>query len=150
MNILGVLRENKYPQERGLAFKFYNRYCSSDYFNSMLYILELGTELKCPGGNCTLGLKKIGSLKVSCEEFLLMGLRYQHKDPPSPNIDYISIRLDLTDSRSKIVYKVEFGVFCLCPQLIHRKRASSTGVFMLVPMSWRVPGPCAWNCPVTH
>ncbi|XP_036116823.1 FRAS1-related extracellular matrix protein 1 [Molossus molossus] len=68
---------------------------------------QLGTELKCPGGSCTLGLKKLGSLKVSCEEFLLMGLRYQHKDPPSPNIDYISIQLDLTDSRSKIVYKSE-------------------------------------------
>lgn len=79
----------------------------------MLYIPELGTELRCPGGSCALGLKKIGSLTVSCEEFLLMGLRYQHKDPPSPNIDYISIRLDLTDSRSKIVYKVEFGL-CVC------------------------------------
>ncbi|XP_039731217.1 FRAS1-related extracellular matrix protein 1 isoform X3 [Pteropus medius] len=68
---------------------------------------QLKTELKCPGGSCTLGLKKIGSLKVSCEQFLLMGLRYQHMDPPSPNIDYISIQLDLTDSRSQIVYKSE-------------------------------------------
>ncbi|XP_036289987.1 FRAS1-related extracellular matrix protein 1 isoform X1 [Pipistrellus kuhlii] len=68
---------------------------------------QLGTELRCPGGSCALGLKRIGSLTVSCEEFLLMGLRYQHKDPPSPNIDYISIRLDLTDSRSKIIYKSE-------------------------------------------
>ncbi|XP_032156062.1 FRAS1-related extracellular matrix protein 1 isoform X11 [Sapajus apella] len=68
---------------------------------------QLGAKLKCPGGRCTPGLKKIESLKVSCEEFLLMGLRYQHLDPPSPNIDYISIQLDLTDSRSKIVYKSE-------------------------------------------
>nr|XP_019594742.1 PREDICTED: FRAS1-related extracellular matrix protein 1 isoform X1 [Rhinolophus sinicus]XP_019594743.1 PREDICTED: FRAS1-related extracellular matrix protein 1 isoform X1 [Rhinolophus sinicus]XP_019594744.1 PREDICTED: FRAS1-related extracellular matrix protein 1 isoform X1 [Rhinolophus sinicus]XP_019594745.1 PREDICTED: FRAS1-related extracellular matrix protein 1 isoform X1 [Rhinolophus sinicus] len=68
---------------------------------------QLETELKCPGGSCTPGLKKIGSLQVSCEEFLLMGLRYQHMDPPSPNTDYISIRLDLTDSRSKVVYKSE-------------------------------------------
>nr|XP_060465718.1 FRAS1-related extracellular matrix protein 1 isoform X4 [Panthera onca] len=68
---------------------------------------QLGTDLKCPGGSCSLGLKKAGSIKVSCEEFLLMGLRYQHTDPPSPNIDYISIRLDLTDGRSKIVYKSE-------------------------------------------
>lgn len=64
-----------------------------------------------------------------------MGLRYQHKDPPSPNIDYISIRLELTDSRSMIVYKVEFGLMHLCPQLTYRKRASSVGVFMLVPTS---------------
>uniref|UniRef100_H0X5Q1 FRAS1-related extracellular matrix protein 1 n=1 Tax=Otolemur garnettii TaxID=30611 RepID=H0X5Q1_OTOGA len=68
---------------------------------------QVGTELKCPSGSCSPGLKKIGSLKVSCEEFLLMGLRYQHTDPPSPNVDYISIQLDLTDSRSKIVYKSE-------------------------------------------
>ncbi|XP_007465709.1 PREDICTED: FRAS1-related extracellular matrix protein 1 [Lipotes vexillifer] len=68
---------------------------------------QLGTELKCPGGRCPLGLKKIGSLKVSCEEFLLSGLRYQHLSPPSPHIDYISMRLDLTDSRSKIIYKSE-------------------------------------------
>ncbi|XP_032163780.1 FRAS1-related extracellular matrix protein 1 isoform X2 [Mustela erminea] len=68
---------------------------------------QLGTELRCPGGSCALGLKKMGSTKVSCEEFLLMGLRYQHTDPPSPNIDYISIQLDLTDGRSKIVYKSE-------------------------------------------
>ncbi|XP_063107425.1 FRAS1-related extracellular matrix protein 1 isoform X3 [Cavia porcellus] len=68
---------------------------------------QLGTELKCPDRSCTLGLKKIESLKVSCEEFLLMGLRYQHMQPPSPNIDYISIQLDLTDSRSKILYKSE-------------------------------------------
>nr|XP_035930108.1 FRAS1-related extracellular matrix protein 1 isoform X1 [Halichoerus grypus] len=68
---------------------------------------QLGTELRCPGGSCALGLKKMGSVNVSCEEFLLMGLRYQHTDPPSPNIDYISIQLDLTDGRSKIVYKSE-------------------------------------------
>lgn len=80
----------------------------------MLYILELGTELKCPGGRCTMGLKKVGSLKVSCEEFLLLGLRYQHLNPPSPNIDYISIRLDLTDSRSKIMYKVASVELCVC------------------------------------
>lgn len=82
----------------------------------MLYIPALGAKLKCPGGSCTPGLKKIRSLKVNCEEFLLMGLRYQHLDPPSPNIDYISIQLDLTDTRSKIVYKVEFGVMCGCLQ----------------------------------
>ncbi|XP_033613629.1 FRAS1-related extracellular matrix protein 1-like [Fukomys damarensis] len=68
---------------------------------------QLETELKCPGRSCILGLKKIGSLKVSCEEFLLMGLRYQHMHPPSPNIDYISIQLDLTDSRSRMLYKSE-------------------------------------------
>ncbi|XP_056661330.1 FRAS1-related extracellular matrix protein 1 isoform X2 [Monodelphis domestica] len=61
----------------------------------------------CPSGSCSPELKKIDSLKVSCEEFLLMGLRYQHLHPPSPNVDYISIRLDLTDIRSKSIYKSE-------------------------------------------
>ncbi|KAK2495096.1 hypothetical protein MC885_000941 [Smutsia gigantea] len=68
---------------------------------------QLRADLKCPGGSCTLGLKKIGSVQVSCEEFLLMGLCYQHMDPPSPDLDYISIQLDLTDSRSKTIYKSE-------------------------------------------
>lgn len=108
------MRGNEYPWEGGLVF-YISQSCSSDSLNSVLSILELGTDLKCPGGSCSLGLKKAGSIKVSCEEFLLMGLRYQHTDPPSPNIDYISIRLDLTDGRSKIVYKVEFGVLCLSP-----------------------------------
>ncbi|XP_053226453.1 FRAS1-related extracellular matrix protein 1 isoform X7 [Podarcis raffonei] len=61
----------------------------------------------CPSGSCVSGLKTIQNIKVSCEDFLLMGLRYQHLDPPSPNIDYIPIRLDLTDSRSKTIYKSE-------------------------------------------
>ncbi|XP_061486151.1 FRAS1-related extracellular matrix protein 1 isoform X3 [Rhineura floridana] len=62
---------------------------------------------RCPAGRCFSDLKIIQNIKVSCEDFLLMGLRYQHLDPPSPNIDYIPIRLDLIDSRSKTVYKSE-------------------------------------------
>ncbi|CAH6790495.1 Frem1 [Phodopus roborovskii] len=68
---------------------------------------QLGAGLKCPGGNCALGLQTVGSLKTSCEEFLLMGLHYQHTHPPSPNIDYIAIQLDLTDRRSQATYKSE-------------------------------------------
>ncbi|XP_074053635.1 FRAS1-related extracellular matrix protein 1 isoform X1 [Macrotis lagotis] len=62
---------------------------------------------RCPGGSCASGLKKMDNLKISCEEFLLMGLRYQHLQPPSPNVDYISISLVLTDIRSKSTYKSE-------------------------------------------
>ncbi|XP_062985314.1 FRAS1-related extracellular matrix protein 1 [Elgaria multicarinata webbii] len=62
---------------------------------------------RCPTGSCLSGLKTIQNIRVSCEDFLLMGLRYQHLDPPSPNVDYIPIRLDLTDRRSKTVYKSE-------------------------------------------
>ncbi|KAL7988674.1 hypothetical protein Chor_007593 [Crotalus horridus] len=57
----------------------------------------------------TTNLKRVQNIRVSCDEFLLMGLRYQHLDPPSPNIDYIPIRLDLTDTRSKILYKSEYA-----------------------------------------
>ncbi|XP_072009032.1 FRAS1-related extracellular matrix protein 1 isoform X1 [Engystomops pustulosus] len=62
----------------------------------------------CKNGGCIPGLKKLQTtIKTSCEQFLLMGVRYQHLDPPSPNTDYISIRLDLTDTRSKTLYKSE-------------------------------------------
>lgn len=62
----------------------------------------------CKRGDCIQGLNKLSkTIKTSCENFLLMGIRYQHLDPPSPNIDYISIRLDLTDTRSRSLYKSE-------------------------------------------
>uniref|UniRef100_A0A670ZH00 FRAS1 related extracellular matrix 1 n=1 Tax=Pseudonaja textilis TaxID=8673 RepID=A0A670ZH00_PSETE len=63
----------------------------------------------CPGNICISDLRTVQNIRVSCDEFLLMGLRYQHLDPPSPNIDYIPIRLDLTDTRSKILYKSEYA-----------------------------------------
>ncbi|XP_060093251.1 FRAS1-related extracellular matrix protein 1 isoform X1 [Heteronotia binoei] len=65
------------------------------------------SKRRCQNGRCISGLKTIQNTRVTCEDFLLMGLRYQHLDPPSPNTDYIPIRLDLTDSRSKTVYKSE-------------------------------------------
>nr|XP_033774927.1 FRAS1-related extracellular matrix protein 1 [Geotrypetes seraphini] len=68
------------------------------------------TDPRCRSGGCLTGLKKISTvLKVSCEEFLTMGVRYQHLSPPSPNVDYIPIRLDLTDTRSKSIYKSEYA-----------------------------------------
>ncbi|XP_044284048.1 FRAS1-related extracellular matrix protein 1 [Varanus komodoensis] len=62
---------------------------------------------RCLTGTCISGLKIIQNIRVNCEDFLLMGLRYQHLDPPSPSVDYIPIRLDLTDRRSNTVYKSE-------------------------------------------
>ncbi|XP_078251766.1 FRAS1-related extracellular matrix protein 1a [Rhinoraja longicauda] len=52
-------------------------------------------------------LKELHTFKVSCDEFLTMGLRYHHLRPPSPDVDYIAIRLELIDSRSKNVHKAE-------------------------------------------
>ncbi|XP_010217525.1 PREDICTED: FRAS1-related extracellular matrix protein 1 [Tinamus guttatus] len=63
----------------------------------------------CRRGNCMSGLGVIHNIKMSCEEFLRMGIRYQHLDPPSPDIDYIPLRLDLTDIRSKTLHKTEYA-----------------------------------------
>lgn len=68
---------------------------------------EHRTGEKCWKGSCISGLKTIQNTRMSCEDFLMMGLRYQHMDPPSPSRDYIPIRLDLIDSRSKTVYQSE-------------------------------------------
>ncbi|XP_051875456.1 FRAS1-related extracellular matrix protein 1a isoform X2 [Pristis pectinata] len=52
-------------------------------------------------------LKEVHTFKVSCDEFLTMGLRYHHLSPPSPDVDYIAMTLQLIDSRSKNVHKTE-------------------------------------------
>ncbi|XP_057262241.1 FRAS1-related extracellular matrix protein 1 isoform X4 [Pezoporus wallicus] len=62
---------------------------------------------QCRNKSCTPGLGVIHNTKMSCEEFLRMGIRYQHLDPPSPDNDYIPVRLDLTDTRSKTLHKTE-------------------------------------------
>lgn len=71
----------------------------------------------CKSEDCLKGLKLVKFTKIPCDDFLLMGLRYQHIDPPSPDIDYIAIRLDLKDTRSGSIYQVIFlflmlTVFC--------------------------------------
>uniref|UniRef100_A0A8C4U907 FRAS1-related extracellular matrix protein 1 n=1 Tax=Falco tinnunculus TaxID=100819 RepID=A0A8C4U907_FALTI len=64
---------------------------------------------QCRNGSCMLGLGAIHNTKMSCDEFLRMGIRYRHLDPPSPDTDYIPVRLDLTDSRSKTLHKTEYA-----------------------------------------
>ncbi|XP_030018419.1 FRAS1-related extracellular matrix protein 1a isoform X2 [Sphaeramia orbicularis] len=61
----------------------------------------------CKSEDCLKGLKLVKFTKIPCDDFLVMGLRYQHIDPPSPDIDYIAIRLDLKDTRSGSIYKSE-------------------------------------------
>uniref|UniRef100_A0A8C0FHI4 FRAS1-related extracellular matrix protein 1 n=1 Tax=Bubo bubo TaxID=30461 RepID=A0A8C0FHI4_BUBBB len=70
---------------------------------------EHSLDQKCRNGSCMLGLGAVHDAKMSCEEFLNMGIRYQHLDPPSPDTDYIPVRLDLTDSRSKTLHKTEYA-----------------------------------------
>ncbi|NXE98922.1 FREM1 protein, partial [Menura novaehollandiae] len=64
---------------------------------------------QCRNGSCTLGLRVIHNKKISCEEFLRMGIQYQHLDPHSPDTDYIPVRLDLSDSKSKTLHKTEYA-----------------------------------------
>lgn len=60
----------------------------------------------CKSEDCLKGLKLVKFTKIPCDDFLMMGLRYQHIDPPSPDVDYIAIRVVLMDTRSSSVYKV--------------------------------------------
>lgn len=65
----------------------------------------------CKSDECLKGLKLVKFTKIPCDDFLMMGLRYQHIDPPSPDTDYIAIRLELKDTRSDSIYKVLLNSF---------------------------------------
>ncbi|NXO01589.1 FREM1 protein, partial [Rhinopomastus cyanomelas] len=67
------------------------------------------TGQHCTNGTCLLGPGAVHNTKMSCEDFLRMGIQYQHLYPPSPDIDYVPVRLDLTDSRSKTLHKTEYA-----------------------------------------
>ncbi|XP_068164367.1 FRAS1-related extracellular matrix protein 1a isoform X2 [Antennarius striatus] len=69
--------------------------------------LDNKARAMCKSEDCLKGLKLVKFTKVTCDDFLLMGLRYQHIDPPSPDVDYITIRLDLKDTRSGTLYQSE-------------------------------------------
>ncbi|XP_030062909.1 FRAS1-related extracellular matrix protein 1 isoform X2 [Microcaecilia unicolor] len=65
-------------------------------------------KLPCPSNKvCHLGMKEIHFLKVKCEDFLQMGLRYQHLSPPSPDVDYIPIQVEIRDERSRFQLQTE-------------------------------------------
>ncbi|KAM6909056.1 FRAS1-related extracellular matrix protein 1a [Xenentodon cancila] len=69
--------------------------------------LDNQARAMCKSEDCLKGLKPVKFTKIPCDDFLLMGLKYQHIDPPSPDVDYIAIRLDLKDTRSGSIYKSE-------------------------------------------
>ncbi|XP_053105510.1 FRAS1-related extracellular matrix protein 1-like isoform X2 [Hemicordylus capensis] len=56
---------------------------------------------------CLSGLKEIQLLKMSCEDFLVMGLRYQHLSPPSPDTDYIAIQVEIREKKSRLQLQTE-------------------------------------------
>ncbi|XP_039996233.1 FRAS1-related extracellular matrix protein 1a isoform X2 [Xiphias gladius] len=69
--------------------------------------LDNKARAMCKSEDCLKGLKLVKFSKIPCDDFLLIGLRYQHIDPPSPDTDYIAIRLDLKDTRSGSIYQSE-------------------------------------------
>ncbi|KAM4714914.1 FRAS1-related extracellular matrix protein 1a isoform 2-T2 [Anableps anableps] len=77
---------------------------------SFIYLrqqLDNKARAMCKSEDCLKGLKLVTITKVLCDDFLLMGIKYQHIDPPSPDVDYIAIRLDLKDTRSGSIHQSE-------------------------------------------
>nr|XP_006002762.1 PREDICTED: FRAS1-related extracellular matrix protein 1-like [Latimeria chalumnae] len=56
---------------------------------------------------CPPGFKEVRFLKANCEDFLEMGLKYQHLSPPSPDVDYIPIRVEIRDEKSRSELQVQ-------------------------------------------
>uniref|UniRef100_A0A673XNC9 Fras1 related extracellular matrix 1b n=1 Tax=Salmo trutta TaxID=8032 RepID=A0A673XNC9_SALTR len=63
---------------------------------------------------CLHGTKEVRFLKATCHEFLSLALKYQHLSPPSPEIDYIPIRVELRDQASRALLEAVW-----LPVLIH-------------------------------
>uniref|UniRef100_A0A8C5BDY9 FRAS1-related extracellular matrix protein 1 n=1 Tax=Gadus morhua TaxID=8049 RepID=A0A8C5BDY9_GADMO len=66
-----------------------------------------GLKAMCRRDDCLKGLRLVRVTQMSCDDFLMMGARYQHRDPPSPDMDYIALRVDLRDTRSGTIYQSE-------------------------------------------
>ncbi|KAG7255819.1 hypothetical protein CRUP_017528 [Coryphaenoides rupestris] len=69
--------------------------------------VPLRRQALCKREDCLKGLKLVKFTQVSCDDFLMMGVRYQHRTPPSPDMDYIYLRVDLRDTRSGSIYQSE-------------------------------------------
>ncbi|KAG5275412.1 hypothetical protein AALO_G00120010 [Alosa alosa] len=79
-------------------------------------------SLSCPGNRpCLHGNREVRFLKITCTEFLTSRLKYQHLSPPSPEIDYIPIRVELRDKTSRALLEAE-SVWL--PVLIHGAMAN--------------------------
>ncbi|KAG9350815.1 hypothetical protein JZ751_024704 [Albula glossodonta] len=80
--------------------------------------------IPCPGNKaCVHSTKEVRFLKANCEEFLNSGLKYQHLSPPSPEIDYIPIRVELRDHSSRTLLEARLHYLTTesfwIPVLIH-------------------------------
>ncbi|OCT84853.1 FRAS1-related extracellular matrix protein 1 [Xenopus laevis] len=59
-------------------------------------------SMPCPGNKaCNTGLKEMRLLKANCKDFMEMGIKYQHLSPPSPNIDYIPLQVELQGGENR-------------------------------------------------
>lgn len=66
------------------------------------------TAALCPGNKpCRHDAKEVRFLKTSCQDFLSSGLKYQHLSPPSPEIDYIPIRVELREKATRALLEVQ-------------------------------------------
>ncbi|XP_061636386.1 FRAS1-related extracellular matrix protein 1b [Phyllopteryx taeniolatus] len=62
----------------------------------------------CPGNKaCASGTEEVGFLKTSCQDFVSSGLKYQHLSPPSPDLDYIAISVELREQDTRAVLETE-------------------------------------------
>lgn len=66
------------------------------------------TAISCPGNKaCVHNTIEVRFLKTSCSEFLTSGLKYQHLSPPSPEIDYVPLRVEIRDQNTRALLKVK-------------------------------------------
>ncbi|XP_030646966.1 FRAS1-related extracellular matrix protein 1b [Chanos chanos] len=66
------------------------------------------TRVSCPGNKaCTQNTREVHFLKMNCNEFLTSDMKYQHLSPPSPEIDYVPIRVELRDQTSRALLESE-------------------------------------------
>ncbi|XP_061680719.1 FRAS1-related extracellular matrix protein 1b isoform X2 [Syngnathoides biaculeatus] len=57
-----------------------------------------GREAPCPGKKaCASGTEEAGFLKTGCRDFLSSGLKYRHLSPPSPDLDYVAVSVELRE-----------------------------------------------------
>ncbi|XP_023809830.1 FRAS1-related extracellular matrix protein 1 isoform X2 [Oryzias latipes] len=62
----------------------------------------------CPGNKpCLHDTEGIRHLKTGCQDFLSLGLKYQHLSPPTPQIDYVSIRVELREQATRVLLESE-------------------------------------------
>lgn len=61
----------------------------------------------CPGNApCPHRTMPVRFLKTSCHHFLSSDLKYHHLRPPSPEVDYIPIRVELREMKSRALLEV--------------------------------------------